>query len=209
MSKYGESNIINRRFGRLIATGIHQDGFPSTRKWLCLCDCGATVAVAACSLLSGVTQSCGCRHREIVTSHGYSKSNRTYNSWVSMKVRCYNPKAKHFSYYGGSGVTVCQRWLESFENFIADMGHRPLGKTLDRINGSKLYSKETCKWSTTREQQENRSITLYTQYGGSKVTLKRASELSGISYITLKSRYRRGLKGLALFYTGNLRVSHP
>lgn len=87
-------------------------------------------------------------------SHGYSRT-PTYRSWQSMKTRCYNEASFKYPDYGGRGVTVCKRWLKSFEAFLADMGERPEGTTLDRRDGKKGYSKANCRWATREEQLAN------------------------------------------------------
>lgn len=203
MGKYDEASIVGERFGRLVAHNEHDDAPPSIRKYVCTCDCGNTVSVAACSLVSGASKSCGCLHRDVITKHGNYKS-PTYSSWVAMVSRCTNPSCGPYKHYGGRGVRVCDRWLNSFQAFLDDMGERPQGTSIDRVNGSLLYSKETCKWSTRKEQIENRAVTIYVDFNGVRMTLKTASELSGIRYVTLRGRYARGLRGNKLFNTANL-----
>lgn len=128
-------------------------------KWLCECSCGNLVKVQGGNLRPDHTTSCGCvqklRTSQARKSHGMSES-LTYKSWLSMKERCTCPSSKTYPDYGGSGVTVCDRWLQSFENFLEDMGERPEGTSINRINGAKVYSKENCEWA-------NRSIQGYDQ----------------------------------------------
>lgn len=131
--------------------------------WNCLCDCGKPSRVRSSALTSKKKSiSCGCFSAEStaerVSTHRQSQS-RIYTSYMAMKKRCTNPNDPHFHNYGGRGITVCGRWLESFENFYADMGERPEGKTLDRIKNDLGYSPENCKWSTRKEQQLNRRHT--------------------------------------------------
>lgn len=126
--------------------------------WKCRCECGAECVVMGKYLRRGLTKSCGCLHREMVAkinaSHGMSDS-PTYMSWAAMLTRCSNPNQECYKYYGALGVTVCDRWRKSFENFLADMGERPDGKTLDRESPFGNYEPENCKWSTPKEQANN------------------------------------------------------
>lgn len=127
------------------------------------CDCGTVSVVFLKHLRSGASQSCGCFSIERLTerrgennpvrTHGLSGT-RTYDSWRSMLGRCLNPNAPNRRYYGEAGVTVCERW-RSFENFLADMGERPEGKTLDRIDPYGNYEPTNCRWATYREQRAN------------------------------------------------------
>jgi hypothetical protein len=150
-------DLQKQRFGRLFvlrrATNI---GLQCA--WLCRCDCGGRKVVRGHSLRRGETTSCGCLVREgwMHRTHGKRKT-KEYNSWEHMKQRCLNPRNAAYARYGGRGITVCKRWLNSFENFIADMGSCPKGKSLDRWpdnNGN--YKRGNCRWATASEQAYNR-----------------------------------------------------
>jgi len=140
-------------------------------RWHCVCDCGAVLDVDGASLRRG-QESCGCLAREraaesmrkTMTKHGHTRSARgdadspTYQTWNAMRNRCYNSKWHAFKDYGGRGIAICDRWRgeHGFENFLADMGERPQGKTLDRKDVNGNYEKDNCKWSTAIEQRNNR-----------------------------------------------------
>jgi hypothetical protein len=132
--------------------------------WLVLCECGVFKLTPAPGL-ARKTRSCGCLRRELSSRrlriHGHSILHRPrtpeYQSWQAMKVRCSNPKHPAFKDYGGRGIKVCPRWLHSLKNFLADMGPRPKGKTLDRFpNPNGNYEPGNCRWATWKEQAANR-----------------------------------------------------
>jgi hypothetical protein len=159
-------DLIGQKFGRLLVIGLSGKNRHGQYLWSCKCNCGNIKTIIGNSLLVGRTQSCGCLFKEIknATKHGHSrvgKESITHRSWTNMLNRCNNPNYKRHQDYGGRGITVCDRWNikmgGSFQNFLEDMGERP-GKeySIDRINNSEGYYKENCKWSTMKEQSNNR-----------------------------------------------------
>lgn len=132
----------------------------SSSFWRCRCECGNVREYLGSRLRSGATKSCGCLVRDLraedLTKHGHALGGGSpeYKSWASMKARCNNPSHHAYHNYGGRGIEVCKRW-ESFENFLEDMGKRPEGKNLDRIDNNGNYELSNCRWITQKENARN------------------------------------------------------
>jgi len=160
-------DLAGKRFHELT---VLRRGAPSASgrvRWECRCDCGATITVQSNNLMSGNTKSCGCTADERTaiahTVHGHNKSHTEggpspeYISWQRMKSRCHNERDPKYPDYGGRGISVCSRWLDSFVNFLADMGPRPADTTLDRYpDNDGDYEPDNCRWATPVEQRANR-----------------------------------------------------
>lgn len=137
-------------------------------RWRCCCSCGHVGVVVGSTLVSGRSKSCGCwnseaaakRARQRNHKHGHTSRegiSPEYSSWVSMKGRCEYECVNSYELYGGRGIDVCDRWKNSFENFLADMGPKPSPQhSIDRIDGNKEYEPGNCRWSTALEQRHNR-----------------------------------------------------
>lgn len=158
-------DVMNARFGKLTVVGDARASNHQRRVWV-RCDCGSPEkAVVLAQLRRGSTTSCGCYHRAIrlhglSTRHGDSRHGAVaaeYRCWEGMKKRCLNPNSAHFRHYGGRGIKVCDRWLNSYENFLADLGRRPSPKhSLDRVDVDGNYEPDNCRWATHSQQMKNR-----------------------------------------------------
>ena len=201
-------NLEGQRFGRLLVLD-RTESIKGQSTWACQCDCGTLKNVRGIALRAGQTISCGCYARENRIKHG-RKINRldgkidpTYSSYINMKTRILNPNANNYKNYGGRGIKICHQWLDGgFDQFLSDMGERPEGKTLDRIDHNGDYSPENCKWSTAQEQSENkRNSILLTHNGQTKCLTVWARELS-VSRKAIYTLIRKG-KSLDELFTNN------
>lgn len=161
-------DLTGQRFGRLTVVSPSPLRCYRNVVWHCRCDCGESTEMRGDHLRSGHSQSCGCLSRDRVQQMGTTNARHghcagyvktgTYRSWRAAKNRTTNSSFRYWDNYGGRGIRMCPRWLDSFENFLADMGERPEGTTIDRINNDGDYEPGNCRWATPTEQQKNKRI---------------------------------------------------
>jgi hypothetical protein len=194
-----DTALIGQRFGRLRVVSVNGSGLRGKTIAQCLCDCGTVKDVAAASLKSGNTKSCGCLSRDtailVHTKHGESARGKTsaeYRVWAHMLDRCKNPKNARFHRYGGRGIFVCGRW-HKFENFIRDVGHRPSPKhSIERRDNDGNYEPTNCYWATTIQQANNKTTNHNLTFNGTTMTVTRWASKLGIKTSTLRARVKRG-----------------
>ncbi len=193
-------DLIGQTFGRL--TVLEQVvGTRNGRFFRCRCECGTEKAVSGSALIHGDIVSCGCWRREragrVFLKHGAGPRRQRspeYSSWRAMIKRCYEPKSRGYDRYGGSGITVCGRWRESFETFLADMGPRPSRQhSIDRFpNQQGGYEPGNCRWATAKEQGRNTKTNVMLEFRGETRCMSEWGELLGIPISTLHNRLHRG-----------------
>lgn len=172
----------------------------------CSCTCGRSSVAYGGHLRNGNRVGCGCvagGHKN--RTHGLSNEPE-YRAWENARSRCTNPRNRKFPIYGGRGISMCERWSDSFETFIADMGRRPGPEySLDRIDGNKGYQPENCRWATVVEQNNNRSINRHLEMAGSTVTVAEASRATGIPHATILTRLDAGYSDQEALFNGTIR----
>lgn len=159
LGRNGREDLTGKQFGRLTVrnlAGIHK----GRCHWQCVCICGVQVIVCASTLKRGQVKSCGCLSVQVNRSKGkkyFRVFPSEYLSWSAMRQRCSNPQHDAWKDYGGRGIKVCKRW-NSFANFLLDMGTRPPGRSIHRIDNNRGYKPSNCCWGTRKQQAQNRRL---------------------------------------------------
>jgi hypothetical protein len=207
-------DMAGSKYGRWLVVSHYGRGDKAQHLWNCICDCGTERLCEGSALKSGNTKSCGCAQREAAAivceakkTHGVSKDAPEYYVWASMKQRCTNPNVRNWLDYGGRGISVCDRWLQSFENFYADMGSRPSdAHSIDRIDNDGNYEPSNCQWVLSKAQCSNRRNNIMVEYFGRQMTLKQATALSGVKYSTARMRIKKGWSAERALVCGNVSI---
>jgi hypothetical protein len=194
-AKLRELDLAGMRVGRLIvASKTHKlvRGV-SKMRWLCVCECGSTILAQGSELIKKTVKSCGCLRREFIedTRHGMSGT-QVYGIWSGMLDRCRNQNSPSWANYGGRGITVCERW-QTFENFFADMGEPPMGKSIDRIDNNAGYSPENCRWASPYAQSRNMRTNVWLTLDGETRILQDWSDCFGLSRDKVRSLIMSGV----------------
>lgn len=202
-------NLVGQRFGRLLVQSKAAATPGRDSRWTCRCDCGQSSVVRGTYLRTGKTRSCGClvrvRARENAKRHGQSRT-PTHLSWMGAIQRCTDPNHARYADYGGRGIKVCERW-QVFENFLADMGERPAGTSIDRINNDGDYEPDNCRWATKTQQARNCRTNHTLTIDGQTRSVAEWVELRGLNYRTVMSRLARGWPAEPALTPGSTRLA--
>lgn len=179
--------LTGQRFARLVVTAFAGIDAKRNAVWLCRCDCGGEKKCTGRDLKLGGVKTCGCKRTNY--KHGM-RNTRTYRSWHAMKERCTNPNHDYFHRYGGRGITICDAWVNSFEQFFKDMGERPDNTTLERKDNEAGYSALNCVWAPRSVQGNNMSNNRVIAFNGERKTLAQWARHFGLTYATLMQRLK-------------------
>jgi hypothetical protein len=196
-------DLTGQQFGRWTVISRAASDHHNRYFWNCRCVCGGTAAVSSNSLRRGHSQSCGCLKLErliaAVVTHGHSRrgsgkhsKSGTYRCWQNMLARCLRPQHPKFHNHGGRGITICSQWIESFEQFLADMGEQPPGLTLERIDNDGNYEPTNCRWATYLEQNRNHRRNHRLTVGNETLVLEDWAKRLGTAPSTITGRMQRG-----------------
>ena len=205
------TGLVGMTFGYLTALQETRNK-RGIRSYVCKCKCGATKVVSAYELLRGKTQSCGCLGHDITKQRNYRHGmagERIYRIWAGMKTRCYNSHSRGYKYYGKKGVSVCEEWRGSFEKFYGWAVNNGYDEnlTIDRIDSSKGYSPDNCRWVSMETQNRNKDSVVPITYNGKTMLLGDWAKSIGICYASLYDRIKRHGLEIALATPKNCRVA--
>lgn len=169
---------------------------PARVFWRCRCECGNEQILSSGTLTSKNSKSCGqcIKYPSGTFRHGHARKrnmSRTYSTWVGMRQRCSNPNGNRWAEYGGRGIKVCDRWEECFENFLADMGEKPMGMSIDRIDVNGNYEPSNCRWATKEIQARNRRPAVVPR-------IRKGNKLTRDSLAAIRACHKAGLSGRSI-----------
>jgi hypothetical protein len=209
-------NLKGMTFGRLVVlykADSRKSGIDNRSRayWMCKCECGSMKEIQSDLLLRGETKSCGClvveRIKNLNYTHGESNKTKECKTWSRMRSRCYSTTNPKYKNYGGRGITVCDRWNDSYENFLQDMGRCPDGHSIHRIDNDKGYYPENCKWATNNEQANCETTTVYLEHEGIRLSMVDWSRRLGYNYKAFHSKLRYQNKTLKELIDGSVHKS--
>ncbi len=187
-------DITGMTFGKMRVISCAGKDKNNSAIWNCICECGTEKIAVGYSLRIGAIKSCGCYSHNLAgdrqRTHGHTTKGhqtKTYQIWSGMIARCRNPKHISYRYYGARGIDVCEHWL-TFSNFLADMGEKPPGHSIERKDNDKNYTPDNCKWATRAEQHSNTSRNRHLTFNGMTLTLSQWARHLHVDVTTLHSR---------------------
>ena len=196
-SKRLREDLTGQRFGSLVVLGVANNEYNNVT-WHCICDCGKTIDVRSCNLKDGSTKSCGCLKNKMASqinkAHGYSHKERLYGVWQGMRERCNNPNTNASKNYHDRGITICEEWndYEAFRSWSFQNGYNPTLPTsectIDRIDNSKGYSPDNCRWVSARDQALNCQRNTRITYDGKTLTYSEWEDETGIPQKIIRQR---------------------
>lgn len=188
-------DITGNRFGRFTVEYFAGRSKSNDLLWYCRCDCGVGKVIRGGHLVGGRSLSCGCFRAETVGSwsrtHGSSRT-AEHRTWIHLIGRCTNPNDESFKHYGGRGIRVCKRWRENFAAFLSDMGKRPRGMTIERIDNNGDYEPGNCRWATQHDQSRNQRSNVVISFAGRKMIAADWARELGMDPIALRRRIHNG-----------------
>ncbi len=182
---------VGQQYGRLLVLSRAPNASEkdTNARWVCQCECGRKSVAYGQDLKRGKVVSCGCWNTQKRITHGMARTN-VNAVWRSMRDRCNNQKNAAYVNYGGRGIRVCERW-DSFENFLADMGSRPNGYSIDRIDNNGNYEPGNCRWATTKQQMNNQRRNRVIELNGERKTIAQWAEQLGVGWTCIRDRLDR------------------
>ena len=189
-------DLTGQVFGRLTVIDRVVNSFGGKARWRCWCICGEETLAYSANLRRGHTQSCGCLRQEArvinATTHGLSRT-KVWAAWASMKARCFNKNTDSYARYGGRGINICERWLNSFENFYDDMGEPPTPlHSVEREDNDRGYSPCNCYWATQSQQANNKSTSCLVTFKGVTRTITQWGRETGLEGCLRDRLFRYG-----------------
>jgi hypothetical protein len=196
---YMDFKTMSDKFGMLTAINFSHSkiGRPSDQFWVFQCDCGKIKVCRLFDVKKGKIQSCGCLHKSQLSQRNKANAKHgffgtpTYNVWSGIIDRCNNSNSSNYKTYGAKGIKVCERWQNSFESFLEDMGIKPLDCSIDRINVNGNYEPDNCRWADAKTQARNRTNNVRYEFDSKNLTLSEWSEITGIKSDTLQKRIKK------------------
>lgn len=193
-------DLTGMKFGEWSVVSLHGKTRRGAYMWNCQCNCGGRSVVEGMSLKRGQSTMCrSCSNKITATRHGMTMT-KEYKAWLAMRQRCYYPKTNGYHNYGGRGITVCGKWMHSFEAFLHDVGMAPSSShSMDRIDVNGNYEPSNCRWASVEEQNANKRLTKFHTINGVTKTIRKWSDDLGINWRTVDSRWYRGIRDERLF----------